>query len=1327
MKRMQHRLLLIILLSATIPMFVTEFLSLRSAQNIHQQTTLAHIDAIFNQKEKLIDILFEEQIEHAELISLIPRTVNKLAELTAKFELNKTAKNQHEVTYEARPFVQKLLQQEGLNNFYLISKAGDIVFSLKQQGDFSTNLLNGPFNHSHFSQTFQHVLTTQKTQFSPFYPYSGDNNHYSSFIVSPVIQDGQLIGALAFQLYPEFLEPILRDYTGLNKTGETLIAVNINQRAHLIAPSRFGSFNEFNSTSATNSLIQQAIQLSPGLELGNDYRQVPVFAKWDFLYKFNLAMVVKMNKAEALRDIGNRETIIYAIAIALVIPLFFIALIIARRFTKPILEMVETTDAIANGELEQQVTVHSGDELSRLANSINDMSAKISLAFNESAAHRWLQEGQEQLSHTMRGNQISTDLANNIVTFVTDYLQASLGRLYTVSNQHLVLSGGLNQDISSEQRPSIELSLNNTASVLAQVAAQNKPRYLGKVVPEVSTNATNQSTEVYDHLMIYPLMKDDQLVGVIELGWLDSTPPPNSQQFITFISESIATALMVAKAHKKLQTLLNQSQQQTEQLAKSEQQLKKQSDQLKLSNESLAQKAKQLEISNQFKSDFVANMSHELRTPLNSMIILSQLLSDNEQGNLDEEQVQSASIIHRSGYELLSLINDILDLSKVEAGKMEPVFEYCDIRELVKSLQEQFSIVALQKHLTLTFSISDSLPDSIKLDIQKTQQILKNLLANALKFTHHGEVSVCISNNSHQEFGQVLTIEINDTGIGISPEKQAIIFDAFQQADRSTSRQYGGTGLGLTISRQLTDIIGGQLTLDSQLNQGSRFTLFLPLQREFEQTASTKLAPQNNPIALQPKAQTVPHLENSPQVIIIIEDDVNLCQKLTKKAKQLGFQCLDTKKVKRALTLIAEYQPCAIILNIELVEASGVNLLQSLNNNIETRFIPVHALINPQDSEVQSSLVNLKYNTEKYTPDYVFEQGASSYHKKPLSDYEMYKLLNIFVSPNIFQSLEYIHHDLNEHNIRLGDQSAATPHQQILIYQDSDSQLTTDLSFVVKYELEFVMARHLDELAHHIGNTRISVTGVMLKLSKLNDDTLTWLRHNHRCVSNKQIPLLLYVEHSPTQQQQQQLTSFHCHLIVEDETIENQHIRQTKANLQLHKKIDAFYKRFSCSKTMSELYKEHLTITDEAPTTTSPLILEEKAGCQTLGQRHVLIVDDDLRNTFALSKALRKHNLTIELADNGQTALDKLAENSQIDIVLMDIMMPVMDGYEAMQKIRQQDQFKQLPIIALTAKASQEDRRKCMEAGASDYLTKPVNIDALVAMMRIWLYSEHTS
>ncbi|HEY8936524.1 MAG TPA: response regulator [Cyclobacteriaceae bacterium] len=750
----------------------------------------------------------------------------------------------------------------------------------------------------------------------------------------------------------------------------------------------------------------------------------------------------------------------------------------------------------------------------------------------------------------------------------------------------------------------------------------------------------------------------------------------------------IATDITLAKKQaeelalqaEELQSQQEELKQMNEELEEQAQNLKQQQEELQMTNEELEeqtlalqeknkeveasridieQKTKQLEISSKYKSEFLANMSHELRTPLNSLLILSKDLADNKKGNLNTDQVESAQIINKSGQDLLALINDVLDLSKIEAGKMVVNIGRVSLKEFAANLQRNFKHITDKKGLDFTVTIGEGLPEAVRTDEQRLDQIIKNLMSNAIKFTEKGSIRVSIEREDENN----ISLSVKDTGIGIPAEKQLVIFEAFQQADGSTSRKYGGTGLGLSISRDLVNLLGGKIKLSSKVSEGSSFTIIIPMvltDKKFyeadEPLKKEEYVPQvveknkifiNYPTIKDDREK----IEKNDKSVLIIEDDLKFAEILLKQANAKMFKCLSAATGEDGLMLADQYKPDAIILDMELPGMNGRSVLKELKANPATRHIPVHII-----SMNERSLDSIK-------------EGAIEYLTKPVDKKQLEGAFN-----------------------RIGD-FINRKTKNLLLVEDDENSRKVMKKLIGNGDVKCIEASTGKEAINLFKENHIDCIILDLGLPDINGFSLI---HELEKAKKAHIPpIVIYTGRELSKEENYELQKYSESIIIKGVKSEERLLDETA--LFLHRTVSNLPE--SKQKIITSLYDKESIFAD----------------------KKILVVDDDMRNVFALSKVLKERKMQITKAENGIVALDILNQDPKIDLVLMDIMMPEMDGYEAMQKIRAQPRFNKLPIIALTAKAMRDDKQKCIDAGANDYISKPVDIDQLLSLMRIWL------
>jgi len=695
--------------------------------------------------------------------------------------------------------------------------------------------------------------------------------------------------------------------------------------------------------------------------------------------------------------------------------------------------------------------------------------------------------------------------------------------------------------------------------------------------------------------------------------------------------------------------------------------------------QNLEEKAGELALTSKYKSQFLANMSHELRTPLNSQLILSNLLSENEDGNLTEKQVEYAQTIHASGKELLSLISEILDLSKIESGTMAIDVSDLSFTGIKSWAQKAFDAVAKDKNIAFNISLSGTLPPTMKTDEKRLQQVLKNLLSNAFKFTAQGGVAFAIrpvKSGWNPEYtvlttaDTVVAFRVEDTGIGIPEEKQQIIFEAFQQADGATSRKYGGTGLGLSITREIVRILGGQITVESAPGKGSIFTVFLPgnfttlreqpsdkpegpFQPEKDENRTAK--PAAGKLADTPGKKMPDDRDDiSPadRVVLIVEDDPTFAGLLLDMARKRGFRGLVAATGNDAILLAREFRPDAVTLDLNLPDMIGITVLDMLKRHTSTRHIPVHIISVEEESPL------------------TYRMGALSHIQKPVTKEQLTAQFDTFE-----KSL----------NIKM---------RKLLVVEDDPAQQKSIKALIGNGDVKVFASGTGKAALNRLRKERFDCIVVDLGLPDM--DGFELIREINKSPGTRHLPIIVYTGKELSKQEETELRRLSKSIIIKD----------VKAMDRLLDETAIFLHR----------------VVKNLPGKKQEMIERLQLKDPVLSGKKVLVIDDDIRNIFALTAILEKQDMAVIYGESGREGLAQLEKNPDTDIVLMDIMMPEMDGYDATRQIRQQDALKDLPVIALTAKAMKGDREKCIQAGASDYIAKPVEKEQLLSLLRVWLY-----
>ncbi|MBW6512013.1 MAG: response regulator [Desulfuromonadaceae bacterium] len=896
----------------------------------------------------------------------------------------------------------------------------------------------------------------------------------------------------------------------------------------------------------------------------------------------------------------------------------------------------------------------------------------------------WLKSGINNANEQLRGEKNTQQLASDLLAFLIPCLGATVGALYLLDRQQEELTLASSWGLPKDFQPQTSLSLGS--GILGQAAREQRQICVHDMpsgyLPTSSALGKVATCEVIAH----PLIHNGELFGALELGSLHPLPD-EARELLVYIGTDLALAIKVAQAREQIGALLEQAQQQTEELRVQQEELQQSNEELEeraqlleqqreqisvqnreieLATEQVQRKATELERISAYKSEFLANMSHELRSPLNSLLILSSLLKENRDGNLTEKQVKFAATINHAGEDLLALINDILDLSKVEAGHLQLCYAPLLLTELCSELQNLSQPLFEDKGLQLNITLSDDVPGAIDADRQRLQQILRNLLTNACKFTPQGEVSLRVRPLQPYEGGVKgpgVAFEVQDTGIGIPPEKHQLIFEAFQQADGSTSRQYGGTGLGLSIALQLARHMGGNLLLASTPGQGSTFTLCLPLRPAAGMAAPLDIPPPSAPATTAVKPEALADLPQplsddralltpDDRAILIIEDDLSFAQLLADMVRARHFKVLVAADGESGLALADHVKPSAVILDIMLPHIDGWAVMRRLKDNPRTRHIPVH-FITCLDEEHKA-----------------LAMGAVGYLRKPVSSEQL---------DSVFGTLE---------------EAVSKTVRRLLIVEDNESEAAAMVELLGERNVEITVVSDGQAAIDHLKSNHFDC--IVLDLGLTDTTGFTLLEHLRSHPQFFRIPVIIHSGQELSREDEHRLRRYSESII----------IKGTRSPERLLNEVTLFL---------------HLVESGLSPGKQQMIrtVLDKEA---MLAGKKVLIVDDDMRNIFSLSSILAEKELVIFEAENGREALARLNEQPDIDLVLMDIMMPEMDGYAAMRAIRQDQRFTRLPIIAMTAKALKGDQEKCLEAGASDYLSKPIDTTKLFSLLRVWLY-----
>jgi HAMP domain-containing protein/signal transduction histidine kinase/DNA-binding response OmpR family regulator len=985
---------------------------------------------------------------------------------------------------------------------------------------------------------------------------------------------------------------------------------------------------------------------------------------------------------------------------------------LASNLTTQVRAIAEVSTAVTQGDLTRSITVEASGEVADLSDNINQMIANLRETTRQNEEQDWLKTNLARISGLMQGQRNLETVSQLIMSELSPAVGAQHGAFFFADHDELgqtyelmlLASYGYTRDDVETPR------FKPGDGLVGQAAHEKKPIRIVDPPEDYIRVASGLGSSAPRDIIVIPVLFEEQVLAVIELA---SFTPFNEiiLQFLDQLTETIGVVLSTIIANVRTEELLQQSQSQSQELQEQSEALQRQQMELQATNDELQEKAEQLErqnrdieiknreielarssleekaeqlaLSSKYKSEFLANMSHELRTPLNSLLILSKVLSANEGGNLTAKQVDASTTIHNAGSDLLALINDILDLSKVEAGKMDVHAGRTELRSVREFVERSFAPVAGEKGLDFSIELAPDAPEQISTDEQRLQQVLKNLLSNAFKFTESGSVRLAIgrapadahySTDSLARAGDVVGFSVIDTGIGIPPDKLRLIFEAFQQAEGSISRRFGGTGLGLSISREIARLLGGEIHVESTDGEGSRFTLYLPVAGPVAVSVPPASIDGPRPLPL-PTTRSRRRVEGvglpdtltddrsdlpaGERVVLVMTEDRALARGAVDVAHEHGFRCLLALRGDAGLALVHEFMPDAVIVSRDLPQLNGEAVLDHLKRHPETRHLPVYVLA-AQDGQVvgDGAKLDLRHAgalgsvTEAATPELLGDV------------------------------LDQLGHFLERH-------------ARAVLLVESDERERDGLGDLIGGpDVEVVGAGSREEALAELDSREFDC--VVLTLELEDGSGFQLLDRLRRTKRFRDLPVIVHTRRELSPKDEARLKRYAESIVVKDVRSPERLLDET--SLYLHR-VEA---RLPADKRQM---LERLHMADA--------VFEGKK---------VLIVDDDVRNVFALTSVFERRGMEVVFAENGREGIEALKANPDISLVLMDIMMPEMDGYEATRAMREMPEFQRLPIVALTAKAMKGDREKSIASGASDYITKPVDVDQLLSLMRVWLY-----
>ena len=970
----------------------------------------------------------------------------------------------------------------------------------------------------------------------------------------------------------------------------------------------------------------------------------------------------------------------------------------------------QIANRVANGDYSQRAVDNSQDDLGDLVESLNHMTESLKKSFDKINKSDWRQKGLALLNESLVGNKSVKKVAQESLNQLVEYGNCINGSVYLYDEGILKLNSffGLENNMKKTFEPG--------EGMVGQVFNSGKVQVYNNLHEDdfVVTFASSK-IQIYG-IILLPIFSDGHNIGVLELG-ATSNFEDDRIDYFTECSRNIGIALSAAKGREKEQQLLEETQAQSEELQvqhselenlnteleaqtqklqASEEELKVQQEELMQANAELEERSRLLEdknhliaernneiqkkveelaLSTKYKSEFLANMSHELRTPLNSILLLSRLMAENPDENLTEDQIESAKVILSSGSSLLTLIDEILDLAKIESGKMTLEYQEVLIEDVVKDLKNLFNPVFQEKKLQFNIEIDQDVEEEIETDRLRVDQVLRNLLSNALKFTEEGSINLNITKD--QKNKDFLIFSVKDTGIGIAEEKQKIIFEAFQQADGSTRRKFGGTGLGLSISREIARLLGGELVLKSKVNEGSEFSLIIPVKavpeaphHETDQNLVETIrgdveeiqnildeneihhVPEENTLQIpEDVADDRDTITKDDKVILIVEDDTNFAKALLKYTRLQNYKGVVAVRGDHAVSAAIQYHASAILLDVQLPVKDGWQVMDELKSNPQTKHIPVHMM----------SVLHVKKES--------LMKGAIDFINKPVALDQM---------TDVFRRIE---------------EALQKSPQKVLIVEENAKHASALSYFLGNFNISLSVENNVEDSVKALTGDQVDCVILDIGTSKGDEYQIVESIKSYEGLEN--LPIIIFTERNLSKSEELKIKQYADSIVVK--TAHSYQRILDEVGLFLH-----LVEEKNNTETVKNKVLGSLT--------------------EVLSGKKILITDDDVRNIFSLTKALEKYKVEVVLAMDGKQALERMKENPDIDVVLMDMMMPEMDGYETIKEIRKMPVYSRLPIIAITAKSMIGEREKCISAGASDYISKPVDIDQLLSLLRVWLY-----
>ncbi|MCG8567807.1 MAG: response regulator [Desulfobacterales bacterium] len=1333
--KIRPKILTLLITTGLLPLLAASFYGSSLSARALMDKSFSQLTSVQTIRTGQLETDFQRRIKELKMLAANGQTrdfVHRLTAFSREADFSPDLDNYIEISKLYAPALERFILSYGCQDLKIFdAKEGKLLYSHEARAPLWQKIGQTHYAGTGMARAFETVRKTRRGTLVDFEPFAPAHNAETAFFAQPIIDTrGDIAAVAVVQIGPSFIDKIMESRKGMGETGESYIldwdpeAQKFELRSAMKTMGQ-GQFVIGHTIPQNLGYWLAAVEKgyvggsgtyrdSSGKEILAAFNRLNIPGQdWYLISKIDRHEVEGPVRAIMWKTIFLSASLVLVIGVGC----FFLA----RGLTRPIIEDVEFAKAIARGEYDRRLELDQRDELGQLARALNHMTQTL-------GEMDWLKRGKEGLDDVLRGDIDDKELGRRFIKYMARHIDAQMGALYLRRGKELQLTASYAFSDREGNFNTIALG----EGLVGQAALENQSLCFYDVkdhAPDIHYGTGRRKARAY---MAVPLSFEDKLMGVFLLGAMEEFSPIQ-RRFIEQNAPNAAILFNAAKSRKTIQRLLAQAreqhdeltqqnqvleeqtlalresesklqrqqeelrvtneelEEQTRALKQSEEELQEQQEELRVTNEELEartqalekqkshikgknqeliqaqegiqKKAEELEVASRYKSEFLANMSHELRTPLNAILILSQILSANKEGNLTEKQVESAAAVHSSGEDLLTLINEILDLSKVEAGKVELQVAPLNLADLTRDLERIFQDQVREKGLEFQIQVGETIPARLTTDGLRLQQILRNLITNAVKFTPQGKIRLAITRPSDADLqGSPLdpetsvALSVTDEGIGISPEHQTHIFEAFHQADGSTSRTYGGTGLGLSISRELAKLLGGFIRLESKEGKGSTFTVVIP-QTLADQPPMAEAPPETPRLA--PPLQGPPAgprveddrktLSQGEACLLIIEDDPHSARVMRDFARDRGFKCLIAGNGETGLELAQTHLPSAIILDIGLPGINGWTVLERLKTTPELRHIPVH-FMSADDASLNA-----------------MRMGAVGFLTKPVTLKKV---------EDTFKRIEQI---------------ITRPVRKLLVVEDDQNQQKSICDLIGGGDVETLVVETGEQAFQALSDQHVDCMVLDLGLADMSGfDLLEKLRKSQIGAT---IPVIIYTGRDLTPGEDKTLRKYTESIIIKG--VRSPERLLEEAALFLHR------------------------VENQLPRDREALVKMVQDKEAALHNRNILLVDDDMRNVFALSSVLEEKGVNVLIARDGAEGVEMVQKNQDIDLVLMDIMMPRMDGYEATATIRKT--HRELPIIALTAKAMKGDRDKCMAAGASDYLAKPVDTAKLISMLRVWL------